>query len=110
MRQSTWLYGAVLVGILYWAVVVNLDANAPMVEHPSDAVSDVSGRIVAPVQQAPDRLVMIIRSDDPVVAAGAARHIRLTWRTPEQLFFQGDRVRFRAILRRPGGSLNPYAV
>ena len=114
VRQATWLYGTLLLGVVYWSVAVNLAAQGQMVEHSADAVIEVTGRIVAPVQQAPDRLVMIIRSDDPVAASGAFRHVRLTWRTPERLFFQGDRVRFRAMLRRPSGSLNPggfdYAV
>ena len=114
VRQATWFYGALLVGVVYWAVAVNLAAHDPMVEHSSDTVIEVTGRIVAPVQQAPDRLVMIIRSDDPIDATGVTRHVRLTWRTPERIFFQGDRVGFRAMLRRPSGSLNPggfdYAV
>ena len=111
VRQATWLYGALLVGVVYWAVAVNLAAHDLTVEHSSDAVIEVTGRIVAPVQQAPDRLVMIIRSD---AASGASSDVRLTWRTPDRLFFQGDRVRFRAMVRRPSGSLNPggfdYAV
>ena len=71
VRQATWLYGALLAGVVYWSVAVNLAAHDPMVEQPSDAVIEVTGRIVAPVQQAPDRLVMIIRSDDPVTASGS---------------------------------------
>ncbi|MEP6959080.1 MAG: DNA internalization-related competence protein ComEC/Rec2 [Nitrospirota bacterium] len=114
VRQASWLYGALLVGVVYWSVAVNLAAHDPMVEQLSDAAIDVTGRIVAPVQPAPDRLVMIIRSDDPVPASGASRHIRLTWRTQDRMFFQGDRVGFRAKLRSPSGSLNPggfdYAV
>jgi len=114
VRQATWFYGALLVGVVYWSVAVNLAAHDPMGEQSSDAVIEVTGRIVAPVQQAPDRLVMIIRSDDPIDASGASRRVRLTWRTPERIFFQGDRVRFGAMLRRPSGSLNPggfdYAV
>src|SRR5206468_3459557 len=114
VRQASWLYGALLVGVVYWAVAVNLAAHHPMVEHSSDTAIEVTGRIVAPVQQAPDRLVMIIRSDDPIDASGASRRVRLTWRTPERIFFQGDRVRFGGMLRRPSGSLNPggfdYAV
>ncbi|MGH7147726.1 MAG: DNA internalization-related competence protein ComEC/Rec2, partial [Nitrospiraceae bacterium] len=114
VRQATWLYGALLAGVVYWSVAVNLAAHDPVVEQSSDAVIEVTGRIVAPVQQAPDRLVMIIRSDDSIDASGATRHVRLTWRTPERIFFQGDRVGFRAMLRRPSGSLNPggfdYAV
>ncbi|HEY6288005.1 MAG TPA: ComEC/Rec2 family competence protein, partial [Nitrospiraceae bacterium] len=114
VRQATWLYGALLIGVVYWAVVVNLSAHDSMVERSSDAVIEVTGRIVTPVQQAPDRLVMTIRSDDPIDVSGASRRVRLTWRTPERIFFQGDRVRFRGMLRRPSGSLNPggfdYAV
>jgi competence protein ComEC len=105
--KVTWHYGILLVGVLYWLVVVNLTAHAPIAEDPSDATIEVTGRIVAPVQQAPDRLVMIIRSDNPVDASAPSRHVRLTWRTPERVFFQGDRVGFRAIVRRPSGSLNP---
>ena len=112
--QATWLYGALLGGVVYWAVAVNLATHDPMVDQLSNAVIEVTGRIVAPVQQAPDRLVMIIRSDDPIDTSGASRHVRLTWRTPERVFFQGDRVSFRAMLRPPSGSLNPggfdYAV
>lgn len=106
-RQATCLYGALLAGVAYWAVTVNLASHGSMVEYSSDAVIEVTGRIVAPVQQAPDRLVMIIRSDDQIDASGSIRKIRLTWRTPERIFFQGDRVGFRAMLRSPSGSLNP---
>ncbi len=113
-RQATWLYGALLVGIVHWAVAAHLASNGPMDDYPPDAVIEVTGRIVAPVQQTPDRQVMIIRSDDPINVSGASRHVRLTWRTPERVLFQGDRVSFRAMLRRPSGSLNPggfdYAV
>ena len=113
-RQATWLYGAVMVGVVYWSVAVNLAAQDPLAGHSSDTVIEVSGRIVAPVQQSPDRLVMIIRSDDPPGTSRASRYVRLTWRTSERIFYQGDRVRFRALLRRPSGSLNPsgfdYAV
>ncbi|MBI3806308.1 MAG: DNA internalization-related competence protein ComEC/Rec2 [Nitrospirae bacterium] len=114
VRQATWFYGSLLAGVVYWAVAVNLPAHDPMVERLSDAAIKVTGRVVAPVQQTPDRLVMIIRSDDSLDESGASRHVRLTWRTPERIFFQGDRVSFRAMLRRPSGSLNPggfdYAV
>ena len=107
IRQETWLYGALLVGVVYWSVDVNLAAHDPIVEQSSDAVVELTGRIVAPVQPAPDRLVMIIRPDDPVTASGASGHVRLTWRTPERIFFQGDRVHFSAKLRSPSGTLNP---
>jgi len=41
------------VGVVYWSVFVNLAAKDPMAEHSSDAVIEVTGRIVAPVQQTP---------------------------------------------------------
>ena len=113
-RQAFWLYGALLVGVVYWSVAVNLPAHDAMIEQSFDTMIDVTGRIVAPVQPAPDRLVMVIRSDNPVPTSGTSGHIRLTWRTPDRIFFQGDRVGFRAMLRSPSGSLNPsgfdYAV
>ena len=113
-RQTTWLYGALLVGVAYWSATVNFAGHDRLAEHSVDAVMEVSGRIVAPVQQTPDRLVMTVRSDSRTDASGAIRRVRLTWRTPDRLLFQGDRVRFQALLRRPGGSLNPggfnYAV
>ena len=107
IRQATWLYGALLVGVVYWAVAVNLAARDSMDDSPPNASIEMTGRIVAPVQQAPDRLIMIIRTDNPIDESGASRHVRLTWRTPERVFFQGDRIGFRAMLRRPSGVLNP---
>lgn len=106
-RQATWHYGALLAGVLYWAWAVNLTAHARLDARQFDAAIAMTGRIVAPVQQAPDRLVMIVRPDDPVAMAGVARQIRLTWRTADRLFFHGDRISFQATLRRPSGSLNP---
>lgn len=107
VRDITWHYGILLVGVVYWAVGVNLIAHDPITEDPSNSTIEITGRIVAPVQQAPDRLVMTIRPDDPIDALRISTHIRLTWRTPERVFFQGDRVSFRAIVRRPSGSFNP---
>ena len=65
VRQATSLYGALLGGVIYWSLAVNLPAQDPLIDHSYDAVIEITGRIVAPVQQAPDRLVMIIKSDDP---------------------------------------------
>ena len=114
IRQATWLYGAMLAGVVYWAAAVNLTAHGPISERSSDAAIEVTGRIVAPVQQAPDQLIMIVRADGPIDGSGAPTHVRLTWRMPERAFFQGDRIGFRAPLRPPGGTLNPggfdYAV
>ena len=107
LRQASWLYGTLLAGVVYWALAVNLPGNIPLVESPADRAVEMTGRIVAPVQLAPDRLVMIVRPDDPSSSPGVSRLVRLTWRSPERIFFQGDVVRFLAPLRRPSGSLNP---
>ena len=106
-HKATWLYGALLVGVVYWVVVVNLVSHDLLEKSPLSETIQVTGRIVAPVQRAPDRLVMIVRTDDPIDESGVPSHVRLTWRTPERALFQGDRVGFRAPVRRPSGSLNP---
>ncbi|MDH4185413.1 MAG: DNA internalization-related competence protein ComEC/Rec2 [Nitrospira sp.] len=107
LRQATWHYGALLAGILYWALVVNLPSQTKTYDFTFDRSIEMTGRIVAPVQQEPDRLVMIIMPDDSVGVSGRRGQIRLTWRTPDQVLYQGDRVRFQAFLRHPSGSINP---
>ncbi|TKB33733.1 MAG: DNA internalization-related competence protein ComEC/Rec2 [Nitrospira sp.] len=112
--QAIGLYGALLAGVVYWSLAVHLPVHTPMVEPTSDTMTHVIGRIVAPVQQSPDRLVMIVKPDISVGDSEVIRHVRLTWRTPDRLFFQGDRISFQTRLRPPSGSLNPggfdYAV
>lgn len=105
--QAIGLYGALLAGVIYWSLAVHLPMHVPMVESPPDTMTHVIGRIVAPVQQSQDRLVMIVTPDGSVGDLGVVRHVRLTWRTPDRLFFQGDRIRFQTRLRPPSGSVNP---
>jgi competence protein ComEC len=96
----------ILVGIVYWFVTVEGASRPSFQEQESAVAQPHMGRIIAPVQLAPDRMVMIVRLDQtserphqPVV--------RLTWRTPERLLFQGDRIAVRTKLQVPSGSLNP---
>ncbi|HJT21362.1 MAG TPA: DNA internalization-related competence protein ComEC/Rec2 [Nitrospira sp.] len=106
-RDATILFLSFLAGIVYWSWTVegtNLDRRT---DDEQEMVQEVSGRIVEPVQQAPDRLVMMIQADGPTVGDIPSKRIKLTWRTPERALFQGDRIRFRGKLRAPGGSLNP---
>ena len=35
VRQATWLYGALLVGVVHWSVTVNLAAHDPIVDRKS---------------------------------------------------------------------------
>jgi competence protein ComEC len=103
---TAWLC-CVLMGILYWAVVVHTSPNVQFVEPEPTLLESYTGRIIAPVQQMPDRSVMVVRRDGLIPDFGIPRVIRLTWRVPERFLFQGDRIRFSTKLRSPSGALNP---
>ncbi|WP_455388554.1 DNA internalization-related competence protein ComEC/Rec2 [Petrachloros mirabilis] len=103
---TAWLCCA-LMGVLYWALFVHTSPNVQFVEPEPTLIESYTGRIIAPVQQMPDRSVMVVKRDGLMPDSGIPRVIRLTWRVPERLLFQGDRIRFSTKLRGPSGSLNP---
>jgi competence protein ComEC len=105
--QATAGFGCVLTGIIYWAAAVQGTSNVSFFEHERELLRPLSGRIIAPVQQGPDRSVMVVRLDRVSTGSDMPRVVQLTWRTPERLVFLGDRIRVQAKLRAPGGSLNP---
>ena len=105
-QGTAWLC-CLLAGILYWFVIVERAVLMPIPEGELDVPRQLAGRIVAPVQQGPDRLVMMVRLDPATAWPRQPSVIRLTWRAPERLVFQGDRIRVHAKLRAPSGSLNP---
>jgi competence protein ComEC len=106
--RITVLFGSLLAGLLYWSIVVERSGIIHSTgSRESEREEELSGRIVAPVQQGPDRLVMIVEPDREEGIQGRSRRIRVTWRAPEQVLFHGDRVTLRAKLRRPAASLNP---
>ena len=105
--QLTAGFCCVLSGIVYWVVAVEGTARAPFFENERELHEVLTGRIIAPVQQAPDQLVLVVRCDQTSAGSNQPRVVRLTWRVPERLLYQGDRIRVRAKLRAPGGSLNP---
>ena len=105
-RATAW-FCCVLAGIVYWAVMVQGSPRIPFIEDEPQLFHLLAGRITAPVQQASDRSVMVVELDQASVMSGQPRVVRLTWRTPGRLLFQGDRIRVRAKLRAPTGSLNP---
>ena len=96
-----------LIGIIYWVAVVEGSSKVVFIENEHNFLETLTGRIVVPVQQGPDRLVMVLKPDGGMAEPWHPRLIRLTWRMPERLLFQGDRIRFRAKLRVPSGTLNP---
>ncbi|BCA53664.1 putative Competence protein ComEC/Rec2 related protein [Nitrospira sp. KM1] len=104
--KTTLLCGCVLFGVLYWSVTVERPARDGEAILESDSPEEVTGRIIAPVQQTAERMTAIVLRD----ASAEGKHLyrlRLTWRVPDRSLFQGDRIRFRARIRRPSGSLNP---
>jgi len=105
-RATVWLC-CVLMGILYWTVFIHASPNVQFVEAEPTLLESYTGRIIAPVQQMPDRSVMVVRRDGVMPDSGIPRVIRLTWRVPERFLFQGDRIRFSTKLRGPHGALNP---
>ena len=106
-RQATACFCCVLAGILFWFFAVERVAHVPFLEKDFERPQSLTGRIIAPVQQSPDRLVIIVRLDPLAGRSDGQLVVRLTWRAPERLLYHGDRVRFRAKLRAPGGPLNP---
>ena len=100
-------FGCLLVGIVYWFMTVEGTSRPPFHDQEPEVPQSHIGRIIAPVQLAPDRMVMVVRFDQTSEKTEQPLVVRLTWRAPERLLFQGDRIGVRAALRAPSGSLNP---
>src|SRR5215467_3827765 len=103
--RATAGFCCLLGGIVYWSLVVEWPSRPPV--DALEVPQELRGRIIAPVQLAPDRMVMFVRLDQPAENSDRPRAIRLTWRTPERLCYEGDRISVRAKLRAPSGTLNP---
>lgn len=98
-------FGCVICGVLYWFLLVEAQSPAMFQEPASDEFQACTGRVIAPVQYSPGRMMVVIRCEREV--AGRPLVVRLTWRAAERRLFQGDRITIRARLRAPTGSLNP---
>lgn len=105
-RRMTCLFAALLTGMVYWSMMVEGTTYTSRISGQGEQAREISGRIVAPVQQGPDRSTLVVEPDIEEVGGVPAR-IRVTWRGPDRLVFYGDRVRFFAKLRPPHGTLNP---
>lgn len=103
---STAHYGCLLAGIVYWFASVEA-SNPPTLEHVPETFETHTGRIISPVQLAPDRMSMVIRCDPTPGGEDLPLTVRLTWRAPDRPLFEGDRIRLRARLRAPSGASNP---
>jgi competence protein ComEC len=104
---STAHYGCLLAGIVYWFATVEAPSNLPTLQHVPETFETHTGRIISPVQLAPDRMSMVIRCDPTPGGDGLPLTVRLTWRAPDRPLFEGDRIRLRARLRAPSGASNP---
>jgi competence protein ComEC len=103
--MATVSFGSVLCGILYWFVAVEGHAKGAFQEPRPEVFQACTGRVIAPVQYAPGRMMVIVRCETE--NAGSPLMVRLTWRAHEGRLLQGDRIAVRARLRAPSGSLNP---
>lgn len=92
-------------GMLYWFLAVEGGSKAPFHESDPETFQSCSGRVVAPVQYSPGRMLMVVRCEAD--ADGGSLVLRVTWRAADRRVFQGDRIAVRAKLRAPSGSLNP---
>jgi len=106
-RRRTCLFTALLTGMVYWAAMVEGATRTGPVPWQGEQAQEIFGRIVVPVQQGPDRSVLVVEPDLGAVGGVVPARIRVTWRGPDRLLFYGDRVRFFAKLRPPHGTLNP---
>jgi competence protein ComEC len=104
-RGTAW-FGCVLLGIVYWFMTVEAPVRPHVQDRGPDVFESCTGRIIAPVQIAADRLSALVRCE-PSPERKQPLVVRLTWRAPDRLLFEGDRIAVRAKLRAPSGSLNP---
>lgn len=103
--STTACLGCLLCGMVYWFLAVEAGSKAPFREPDPETFQTCIGRVVAPVQYSPGRMVMVVRCEADT--DGRSLVLRLTWRAADRRVFQGDRIAVRAKLRAPSGSVNP---
>ncbi len=107
-RLVTGWVGVLLVGMLVWFVMGERSTvHGRFDDRRVETAREIIARIVSPVQQGPDRLTLIVEPEPRSTEEVLPERIRLTWRSPDRLVFQRDRIRFHAKLRNPNGSMNP---
>lgn len=110
VRQGMALYGALLVGALYWTAYAWMENGPRLEEVTGNSPVRVTGRIVQPVGHAPARMVLVLsimQLGEEASARLAEGRVRLTWRDPDLILRQGDVITLMARLRPPSGTLNP---
>lgn len=104
---TTAFCAVLLGGVVYWSLAIESSRRTMPGESFSEGLEDVIARVVEPVQQGPDRLVLVLRVDESTNGLLKNQKVRLTWRVPDRMVLEGDRVRCRAKWRLPAGSVNP---
>ena len=92
-------------GLVYWFAAVEGRSQAMWHESQPDVFQSCTGRVIAPAQYSPGRMVVVVGCEEEAVRPPFT--LKLTWREAERRLFQGDRIGVRARFRAPGGSLNP---
>jgi competence protein ComEC len=104
------VYGSLLAGAAYWTFCAGTQAGLSAAHVGAPAPVKIIGTIVEPVRYAPGRMVMTlvafevrhVAQSEPEVA-----RLKVTWRQPDRVFFQGDRVELVSKVRPPTGLRNP---
>jgi len=91
------IYAGVLGGVLYWTASASSPPTPTVLG--TENRREVIGTIVEPVRYSPGRMVLTLESSNS--------RIRLTWRDPDRVFLQGDRVAFFATIGPPATLRNP---
>ena len=83
VRLGMALYGALLVGALYWTAYAWMGSGPRLEEVTESSPVRVTGRIVQPVGHAPARMVLVLsimQLGEGASARSAKGRVRLTWR------------------------------
>ena len=109
-RQGLIIFGSLMAGVLYWTVSLSLTSGSGLLEVAGQHPVQIIGTVAEPVRHAPNRAVMILDvtgagEQDGLIPTGG--RFRLTWRGPDRVPHQGDRIAATARIRPPSGLINP---
>lgn len=108
--RSLVLYGSLLAGVLYWTLAAWMVTGRGLAAFAGEEPTRIIGTVVEPVRQTPGRVVIVLsglqlgREGEAVPVVG---RLRLTWREPDRVVGQGDRVVLTSRIRPVSGTVNP---
>jgi competence protein ComEC len=110
LRRSTVLFGGLLAGSMYWTLYIAFDTDATPIGAGAPESVRIIGTIVEPVRHAPGRMAVTLSVSDREVGSSTIlshEHIRVNWRQPDRVLFQGDLVELTVRVHPPTGTSNP---